>query len=366
MNSKSAKAMGRAVVKWFEQHGRADWPWRGPYPRDAYRVWISEIMLQQTVLKAVAPRFEQWLKKFPDVSSLARAGEEDVLREWEGLGYYARARNLHRAAREIVARHGGRIPDDPAALRALPGIGAYTAAAIGSLAFGRPEPVLDANVRRVARRLLGMVEWNRAAEKKLEAFLRDAIPPRAPGAFNEGLMEIGQTLCLAADPLCERCPLARRCAARAAGTQNKIPGRRSARITRRATALLALVDERDHLLIIQRPDGLLKDLWVLPGLPHGGGEDTADYAAWIKAHAARRATLLGALPERTHAYTRFSERLTPEVWRVVQPRPRPLPHARWVPLAALERYPFPSVYRRIIRDLIAFLAARARQPELFE
>src|SRR5690606_20044762 len=199
--------------------------------------------------------------------------DEDIIREWEGLGYYARARNLHRAACEIVENHGGQIPDDPAALRALPGIGAYTAAAIASLAFGRPEPVLDANVRRVVRRLLDMIEWNRTAEKRLEAFLRDAIPPRAPGAFNEGLMEIGQTLCLAADPLCERCPLKRRCVARAAGSQNQIPGKRSARVTRRATTLLALVDERDHVLIIQRREGLFKDLWLLPGLPRGGGEE---------------------------------------------------------------------------------------------
>ncbi|GAB4313982.1 MAG: hypothetical protein Kow0059_05460 [Candidatus Sumerlaeia bacterium] len=389
MSVAGARSFGLAVVRWFRANGDAAWPWRGPFPRDPYRVWISEVMLQQTTLKAAAPRFERWMRRFPDVAALARADPAAVVREWEGLGYYARARNLHRAARVIMTQQGGRIPDDERALCALPGIGPYTAAAILSLAFGRPVPVLDANVRRVVRRVLGMAEWNRAAEKELLAFLRAAMPRRdasAPGAFNEGLMELGQKLCRPADPLCGCCPLARRCAARAAGIQNQIPPRRSASPIRRQTTLLALVDERRRLLIVRRAAGLLKDLWVLPGLPvrsgrppgadpspaaevsssAAAGGETGDPAAWIRARAACIAVRLGALPARTHSYTRFSERLRPEVWLVRRPRSRPMPGARWVSLTALGRYPVPSVYRRILNDLADFLENQSRRPGLFD
>ncbi|MGB9593325.1 MAG: A/G-specific adenine glycosylase, partial [Anaerolineae bacterium] len=196
-----------ALLDWAAGHLRP-LPWRTA-PRDPYRVWISEVMLQQTRVETVVPYFERWMRLFPNARALALAPLDDVLKAWEGLGYYARARNLHRAAQEIVAVHGGQVPNDAEALRRLPGVGRYTAGAILSIAFGCDEPALDGNIRRVLSRVFAVAESSRARlDGALWQLARALLPTGRAGEFNEALMELGATMCTPRNPLCPQCPWA--------------------------------------------------------------------------------------------------------------------------------------------------------------
>ncbi|MCS7300931.1 MAG: A/G-specific adenine glycosylase, partial [Fimbriimonadales bacterium] len=201
----------RALLRWFEAHKRPT-PWRDN--PDPYRVWVSEVMLQQTQTATVIPYFERFIARFPDVQALADAPLEEVLRYWEGLGYYARARNLHKAARMIV-QNGGRLPATADRLRELPGIGAYTAGAIASIAFGQPTPVVDGNVIRVLARLLWLKGDLKAApaQKQLWRISEQLIDPQRPGDFNQAIMELGSTVCTPTQPRCSECPVSHLCAA---------------------------------------------------------------------------------------------------------------------------------------------------------
>ena len=209
------------LVAWYRRHHRR-LPWRET--SDPYAIWVSEVMLQQTTVAAVVPYYERWMRLFPDLRSLARAPLRRVLRAWQGLGYYARARNLHRAARLVVRDHGGRVPGDRAALGRLPGFGPYTTAAVLSLAYGRPLPVVDANVRRVLMRLMGLAgEASMRHDARILARLGALIPARAPGLFNQALMELGAVVCRSRNPQCLLCPARERCRAARAGLQEVIP-----------------------------------------------------------------------------------------------------------------------------------------------
>ncbi|MFS8523800.1 MAG: A/G-specific adenine glycosylase, partial [Limnochordales bacterium] len=199
------RRLGEALVRWFEEHKRA-LPWR--QNRDPYRVWVAEVMLQQTRVDTVAPRYVSFLRRFPSVEALAAAGEDEVLKEWEGLGYYSRARNLRLAAREIVNRYGGRFPDSPEELRRLPGIGRYTAAAVASIAFNRPAAAVDGNVLRVMARLHGIDEpvTRAPVQRRIERLTEALIPPGRAADFTEALMELGALVCTPGQPDCGRCP----------------------------------------------------------------------------------------------------------------------------------------------------------------
>src|SRR5579885_341778 len=214
----------RRLLAWFDA-ARRDLPWRRD--RDPYRIWVSEVMLQQTTVAAVVPYFERFLRAFPTLADLAAAEEQDVLRLWEGLGYYRRARDLHRAARVLVAQHEGRIPDDPAVLATLPGLGRYTCNAVLSQAFDRRLPILEANTQRVLSRLFGRTEDPRqpAARRWLWQAAEKILPNRDVGTFNQALMELGALVCTPAAPRCTQCPLAARCLARRLGNQSSIPAR---------------------------------------------------------------------------------------------------------------------------------------------
>jgi A/G-specific adenine glycosylase len=234
-------------------------------------VLVSEFMLQQTRVEAVVPFFEAWMLRFPNVASLAEAREDDVLGAWAGLGYYARARHLRGAAREVVAVHAGEIPSDPDLLRALPGVGEYTAAAVASIAFGSPMAAVDGNVRRVLARLADEAQPSPREVGQWAAALLDR---REPGTFNQAMMELGATVCTPRGARCDRCPVARFCGARAAGTVAERPARRSRRPspeTREAVAALVRRERGKVLLLLRkRPDrGLLGGLWELPGTPLG-------------------------------------------------------------------------------------------------
>ena len=249
------------------RRARRDLPWR--HTRDPYAIWVSEIMLQQTRVETVIPYFQRWMARFPTVVSLAEGPLDDVLHAWAGLGYYARARALHRAAAQVVAACGGELPREAAALRELPGIGRYTAGAIASIAFGRREPLVDGNVARVYARVFGIEEDVRApaTQERLWALAGRLVPERDPGDFNQALMELGATVCTPRAPACLGCPLATICRARKTGRQGELP-RVSPRKPTRAVAIdAALVVRRGRWLVQRRAArGLCGGLWELPEL----------------------------------------------------------------------------------------------------
>ena len=281
----------RALVGWFAR-GHRDLPWRRT--RDPYAVWVSEIMLQQTRVETVTPYFERWLRRFPTVRALAEAPLDDVLAEWAGLGYYARARNLHAAARDVVATYEGRFPSTAAGLRALSGVGEYTAGAIASIAFGEAAPIVDGNVVRVLARVdaldgaaddaqLRKRVWQRAAE------LVRADGGDAAGDFNQAMMELGATVCTPVSPGCSRCPLVAACRARAAGDPTAYPAPKTKKAPRMVDAVAVLVERDGKLLLVRRPPaGLWGGLWEPPWRPLPAGGDRIDDG--VVAEMARRCT----------------------------------------------------------------------------
>jgi len=276
----------KRLLDWYRVHKRA-MPWRET--RDPYAIWISEAMLQQTRVETVIPYWERFLARFPDVHALATADLDDVLGVWAGLGYYSRARNLRAAARMIDEKHAGSLPDDARALQALPGIGRYTAGAVASIAFDRPEPVLDGNVKRVLTRLLGIRE-DISRPAVIERLWREAaalVQGPHPGDLNQALMELGATICTSRAPRCNDCPVSRFCDARTVGDAHCLPIRARKKTAREVEAVAALVTRRGRALAVRRPSrGLLGGLWDLPGGELAPGETP-------------RAGLTRALRERT-------------------------------------------------------------------
>jgi A/G-specific adenine glycosylase len=326
-----SRVFGRRLLAWWDRE-RLQLPWRRN--RTPYSVWVAEVMLQQTVVKAVIPHWIRWMAELPDIAALAAADEQKVTRLWEGLGYYSRARNLLAAARAARDRWGGELPLTYDGMRALPGVGDYTARAVLSIAAGARLAVVDANVRRIVARL-GAARAA-PADAAVQAALEAVMPGGRAGDFNEALMELGQRVCTARDPRCGECPLARGCAARAAGLQREIPARaRAVATARRSIAMLLL--RGDRVLLCPHGGGLFRGLWTFPRAP---------------ADAAAAARPLAELPPRTHSYTRYRERLLPRIYEAGKGDP-PCP-GEWVPLAEIEERPMPSTHRRIARDLLAW------------
>ena len=262
-----------ALLRWYEGQAR-DLPWRRT--RDPYAIWVSEVMLQQTQVSVVLPYWTAFLARFPDVGALARASLDEVLAAWRGLGYYARARNLHRAAQAVAERHGGRLPDDVDALRALPGFGRYTVGAVASIAFGRAVPLVDGNVARVLARLFGVegATGDASREKRLWALAEALVEGERPGDWNQALMELGATVCRPEQPTCLLCPLRARCVALAAGKVTEIPAPKVP--SRRQALHLAVVAARrgDAVLLVRRDGtGLFGGLWELPGVECAPGSE---------------------------------------------------------------------------------------------
>ncbi|HEY5657856.1 MAG TPA: A/G-specific adenine glycosylase [Myxococcota bacterium] len=271
----NAPALRRLLLDWYRKN-RRDLPWRRS--RDPYAIWISESMLQQTRVETVIPYYQRFLERFPDVNALASAELEDVLGLWSGLGYYSRARNLHRAAQRVVDEHGGTLPSDAAALRALPGVGRYTAGAVASIAFDRCEPIVDGNIVRVLTRLFGIGEdvgTPKVLRRLWEIAAEFADGPH-PGAINQALMELGATVCARRAPRCAACPLARHCEARLRGDPEALPVKRRKSEPRAVEAVAGWVVRRGRALAVQRPArGLLGGLWELPGGELRAGEAPA-------------------------------------------------------------------------------------------
>jgi A/G-specific adenine glycosylase len=248
-----------SLLKWYDKH-RRPFPWRmNPTP---YRVWISEIMLQQTQAKSALPYFNRFLKRFPDIESLANASEEEILVHWSGLGYYSRARNLHKAAHRIVQLHNGVFPADHKTILSLPGIGRYTAGAICSIAFNQRQPVVDGNIRRVIARLRG----NRSPipEKYFWDRMAEWVPEKQASSFNQAMMELGAVICLPTQPLCSKCPVRRYCLANKKSLQNSIPAAKPGKAIRKVDLAILVVKFRGRVLLIRQKESFIPGEWGFP------------------------------------------------------------------------------------------------------
>ena len=295
-----------AVQRWQRRHGRSELPWVGE--RDPYRVWLSEVMLQQTQVATVLGYYRRFLERFPDVAALAAAPREDVLALWSGLGYYSRARHLHECAQQVVCEHGGRFPAGSAALARLPGIGRSTAAAIAAFAFGERAAILDGNVKRVLTRALGFGAdlASPAAERALWAEAEALLPARGIESYTQGLMDLGATVCLARQPACTRCPLARRCVALAEQRVPHYPVKtRRLKRGQRESWLLWLSHRGRWWLTLRPSTGIWSGLWCLPVLDDRAALDEATQG-W-PGRASEGATM-------QHALTHFDWTLHPLRW----------------------------------------------------
>jgi A/G-specific adenine glycosylase len=347
------------LLRWAASHLR-DLPWRGE-PRDPYRVWISEIMLQQTQVMTVIPYFARFIERFPTVQALAAAPLDDVLKRWEGLGYYSRGRNLHRAAQTIVRESSGQLPDTVDALRQLPGIGRYTAGAIASLAFGRDAAALDGNVTRVLCRwyaLRGDVRQP-ALEKKLWRLAESNVPHGKAGRWNEALMELGATVCTPRAPRCDECPLKKECQARAQEIQEQLPERAAKKRTPHYNVTAAVIRHRGRLLIAQRPlGGMLGGLWEFPGGKVERGESLEGcLRREIREELGIEIEVGARVTQMEHAYTHFRITLHAFECKLVSGRPRAIQVAdwRWARFKELGNFAFAVTDQRIIA---AWAAAR--------
>ncbi len=335
-----------ALVAWFRAHRRA-LPWRAE-PRDPYRVLVSELMLQQTQVDRVVPCFLAFVARFPDLETLAAAGEDDVVTAWSGLGYYRRARQLHRLACEVVAA-GGSLPFRAAELARLPGVGDYTAAAVASLAFGEAVPVLDGNVLRVGARVLGLTDDPRAAAGRVVilAWVRSLLDGCHPGEVNEALMELGATLCTPAAPRCLLCPVKGPCVARAGGRQDQIPPPRPSRAAEDLRWVAALVvDPEGRWLLSRVAEGpILRGLWLPPFAPLVDGESPEGAARRLVAAAhPGEGHQLGAV---RHAIT--YRRITVEPVRFdVAAATLDEPGVRWLPPSSTS-FPTSTLLLKLVR-----------------
>ncbi|AFY67233.1 A/G-specific adenine glycosylase [Geitlerinema sp. PCC 7407] len=351
----------RSLLTWYGHQGR-DLPWRNT--RDPYAIWISEIMLQQTQVKTVIPYYQRWLSQFPTVESLAAADQQSVLKTWEGLGYYARARNLHRAAQDIVERFGGRFPSTLAEAISLPGIGQTTAGGILSAAFNLPTSILDGNVKRVLARLSALATPPAKAMPQLWALSGTLLDPQNPRDFNQALMDLGATVCTPSQPDCYGCPWQNHCRAYSLGIQAALPMREaSSPLPHKQIGVAVIWNDQNQILIDRRPQsGLLGGLWEFPGGKIEAGETVEDcIVREIREELAIDVEVGDHLITIDHAYTHF--RVTLQVYhcRHVAGEPTPIEcdEIRWVTLDALDEFPFPKANTQIIEALRANAPDRA-------
>jgi A/G-specific adenine glycosylase len=343
------KTFATTLTAWYRANAR-DLPWRRT--KDPYKIWVSEIMLQQTTVNAVIPYFIKWIAAFPTVHHLAKAPLQRVLAHWQGLGYYNRARNLHKSAACLIAEHQGCIPRDPELARKLPGFGPYTVGAVLSIAYDKKLPIIDANVRRVVMRLLAIEgEATTKQDKRVLEFLHQVLPDKDIGDFNQALMELGALICRSKEPLCIQCKVSRFCSAYKVGNQEIIPTPKK-KIIKDIEAVIAIIEKDGKYFIQKRPSkGLLADLWEFPGGKLEAGE-THQQALIREAKEELGISPVSAkhLFDVRHFYTEF--RVTLSVW-TFKPKTLPLTDSthKWVSPKDFAKYPMPSGSARIVERL---------------
>ncbi|WP_085317604.1 A/G-specific adenine glycosylase [Derxia lacustris] len=347
----SRPSFSARIVDWQRQHGRHHLPWQ--QSTDAYRVWLSEIMLQQTQVATVIPYYERFLARFPTVAALAAAPDGEVMALWAGLGYYTRARNLHACAIAVMRDHGGVFPTDAATLQTLPGIGRSTAAAIAAFSSGERGAILDGNVRRVLARWAGIEGWTGApaVEARLWTLANSLLPPPAPGAiesYTQGLMDLGATVCTRGKPGCDACPLAADCVALRDGRTASLPSPRPKKaVPTRAAAMLIALHGDEVLLERRPPSGIWGGLWTLPEFADAPALATA--LARLDADAVAR-----PLAPREHQFTHFKLSFVPMLARLVRkPTVAAEPGQLWLALADAADAALPTPVKRVLLDLHA-------------
>lgn len=342
------------LLTWYKDNARS-LPWRGL--SDSYAVWVSEIMLLQTRVETVIPYFLKWMRRFPDIRSLAQAKDDEVLKQWEGLGYYSRARSLLKTARIVVEKYNGKLPGDATLLRQLPGIGPYAAAAIASIAFDQNEAVLDGNVKRVLARVINYTKPvnSTTAENELRAAAQSLLPPGQAGDFNQALMDLGATICTPRSPKCAACPLKSVCSAAELNLQGKLPVKAAKPPIPSLEVTAAILRQNGRVLIARRPiNGLLGGLWEFPGGKVEEGEDHARaLAREIEEELGSRIIVNELFGVYKHAYTHFKVTLFAYFCTLNGASPQPLQASdiRWVNLDELDRFPMGKIDRMISMDL---------------
>jgi len=345
----------RRVVRWQAREGRNDLPWQGT--RDAYAIWVAEIMLQQTQVGTAIPYYRRFMARFPDVASLADAAPEEVLRLWSGLGYYSRARHLHRAAQHVVEHHGGRFPRTLAEIERLPGIGRSTAAAIASFAFGARAAILDGNVKRVLARhfLVEGFPGEPAVERKLWSLAESLVPERGIEAYIQGLMDLGATVCTSKRPACGRCPVRATCGAYAADRVTGLPAPRPRKASPvRRTVMLVMRHGADVLLEKRPASGVWGGLWSLPELAPTADApvDVQDVTGTIARRFGLQTRRVERLATIRHAFTHFTLDIQPVLADVGGVgRHAGEPGALWLPLAEAGGAALPAPVKRLLARL---------------
>jgi len=358
-------ALRRAALAWYGRHAR-DLPWRRL--SDPYAIWVSEVMLQQTQAATVEGYFPRFMARFPRLADLAAASEREVLRAWEGLGYYRRARELWRAARHVVEHYGGEIPRTRELLEQLPGVGPYTAGAILSIAFDQREPILEANTRRLWARLL---DWRqplhgRHSQQRLWRAARCILPRREAGRLNQALMELGSRVCTPRSPRCHECPLARWCAAYQQGSVHLVPRQRARPPTQRVRHAAAIVWNRGRVLLVQNPaNGRWPGLWDFPrAVVHDGTEPRQQLRQELRRRFGVAVHAGPLLLRMTHMVTRY--RIALDCFLLLHRRGtlgrKGGERARWIAVGELETYPLSATGRRIARHVARQMAHDAALP----
>jgi A/G-specific adenine glycosylase len=339
------------LLVWFEREAR-DLPWRRT--GDAYHVWLSEVMLQQTRVDQGLPYYHRFLERFPTVHDLAAAQAGEVMKLWEGLGYYTRARNLHQAAKTIVRDHGGEVPSKASLLQMLPGVGKYTAGAIASIAYNEPVPVVDGNVKRVLARVYDIEEPidATATDQRLWALAEGLLPKKRPGDFNQAMMELGARICTPRKPRCGECPVATDCKAHAEGTELLRPVKKPRKaVPHKEIVVAAILRDGAYLIGLRPPEGLLGGLWEFPG---GKVETGESHAAALTRECREELGVAvkvgGLIATVQHAYTHL--RVTLNVYRCTvldgQPAPKTHTELRWAAPEEFAQYAFPKANHKFL------------------
>jgi A/G-specific adenine glycosylase len=335
------------LIAWQKSHGRHDLPWQ---VSDPYRVWLSEVMLQQTQVSAVLGYYARFLERFPTLESLAAAPLEDVLAVWSGLGYYSRARNLHKAAQKVMAEYGGAFPDTRAGIETLPGVGRSTAAAISAFAFGRREAILDGNVKRVLARAFGIAGFpgDKKVENRMWELAERLLPQADIGAYTQGLMDLGATVCSRGKPACTVCPMVDACVAAREGRTAELPTPRPKKTQPVRDTLMLLLQRPGEIWLEQRPPtGIWGGLWSLPEFA-----DSAAAERWLA--GVGEVDWQAAWPEFEHVFTHYRLIITPQPAYLIAPAAAQVREAaggRWWPLADALEAGLPAPVKRLLQRL---------------
>ena len=352
LKTEDINELQHALISWFEKNHR-QMPWRETI--NPYYTWISEVMLQQTRVDTVIPYFLRFIDKFPTVKQLAKADEEEVLRLWAGLGYYSRAKNIHRGAKLICEVYDGKIPENQKELLKIPGIGSYTAGAILSIAYGKPAAAVDGNVMRVFSRLfLVYADISEGSTKKeMEKLGEAVVSANNPSAFNQGLMELGALICTPNSPKCSSCPLSFICRARRAGVQESLPVKKKKEAVKSVNMELGLLQKGDKVLLTKRPpEGLLANLWALPAV-EGTADGNAGRSIVMELQESYGIETSDPEPvvEKSHVFTHMKWNMQLFRLKLLSMSDIDYPEIQWVSLKEIDQYAIPTAFLKVIKEI---------------